>query len=105
MRPVFPDRALRMQAVKRRGFVGLAARPQDHLMRAGNRVDAIDLHETDAVDQRGQIGALAGAGRRFGQRVSIEKQRAGIGIGKVRKRGHGDMLAGGLRLASVMFSF
>ena len=49
------------------------------------RCEAVDLHETEAVDQRGEIGPRRQANRRFGQSVGVRKQAAGGGICKLRQ--------------------
>ena len=45
------------QAFQRLGPVAATPRPQDHVMRAGNGVDAVHLHKADTVDQGCQSGA------------------------------------------------
>ena len=55
--PVFEYCAVAfMQLLQCLGAVGLAAAPQDHVMRPGDGVDAVDLDKADAVDQRGKVG-------------------------------------------------
>ena len=54
-------------------------------MGARYRGDAVDLHETETVDQIGEIGPRRRADRRFGQSVGVRKQAAGSGICKLRQ--------------------
>ena len=76
--PVFPQGAVFLyQVVQRVGLVGLAARPQDHVVGAFDRVDAVNLDKADAVDQ-GRQGRAGGRTRwRFGQGVAVKEQAAG----------------------------
>jgi hypothetical protein len=54
---------------------GLPPRPQDHLVRAGNGIDAIHLHKADAVDQIMQRLSRGRAGRPLGQRMAVKEQK------------------------------
>lgn len=42
-----------------------------------HRVDAVDLHKTDAADQIGKRGSARGSGRGLGQGVPVQKQPSG----------------------------
>ena len=84
MRPVFKQGAVGLgQGFERGRAVALATRPQDHVVRAGDGVDAVNLHETDAGDETGQIGTLGWAGRGLGQRMFVQEKAAGKGVGKL----------------------
>ena len=81
MRPMFKQGAVAFQqGLEVFGLVGLAAGKQDHVMRALDRINAIDLHESDTADQGCKIGTFGGAGRGIAQRVAIQKDTPGYGI-------------------------
>ena len=65
----------------------MAAAEQNHVMRAGDGVDAVDLHKTDAVDEIGQRLPRGRTSRSLGQRVTVQKQAAGSGVGKQGQHG------------------
>ena len=94
MRPMFKKGAVGFQqGFEVFGFVGLAAGEQDHVMRALDSVDAVNLHKTEAVDQRGQIGTLGWASGGIGQGVPVQKNAPGCGVWKDGK-GHVTAVAG-----------
>ena len=68
--------------VKRGGAVALTAYVQDHVMGARDRVDTIELHEPQIVDQRCQVIAFAKPGRAGRQQMVVQKQAAGLGVGQ-----------------------
>ena len=49
-------------------------------MRAGDGVYAVDLHETDPLDQALQGLAAGGTGGYFRQRMTIQEDAAGAGV-------------------------
>ena len=50
---------------------------QDHVMGAGDRVDAVQLHKTQPVDQIQQVSPFGPTRRLFGQRMTVHEQRTG----------------------------
>jgi SsrA-binding protein len=54
----------------------LAARPQDQIMGTRQRVDAVDLHKPEVVDDALQIAPRARAAARPKQQVLVQKHRA-----------------------------
>ena len=91
MRPMLPQDAIHLQQrLKRVGAIGLATAPQDHVMRALNRVYAVHLNKADAVDQTGQNHAVNRASGGLGQRVAMQEQTAGKEVWQNHgsRRGH-----------------
>ena len=64
-------------------------------MGAFDGVDAVDLNKTQTAYQIGQRLARGGARRRLCQRVAVQEQTAGLGVGK----DHGVRLAAGMLCA------
>ena len=75
--PVFEERPVAVgQPAQVRRAVALLARPQDQVMGAGERVDAVELHETQVLyDVEKRVPARV-AGGRGGQQVTVEKDPA-----------------------------
>ena len=74
MSPVLKKRAVALiQPLKMRCAISRSARKQDHVMRAGDRVDAVELNKAEFFDQGGKISAFARACRRLAQSVTMQK--------------------------------
>ena len=54
--------------------VGLTPRPQDHVMRAFDSIDTVDLHEPQPVDQRQKVRAPGVSRRWFDQGMAVKKE-------------------------------
>ena len=66
--------------------IGLVAREENLVMRPLDRIDAVDLHEAEPLDQAEQAGPVQpGAGRRA-QPLQMQEQPAGLAVGN--QEGH-----------------
>ena len=85
MGPVLEDRPVPLvQKAQRLRPVGLPPRPEDHVVRPLDGVDAVDLDEAEPADQGQQVRAPRGAGRRFRQSVAIEEDAPGVAVADPR---------------------
>ena len=83
MRPVFPQAAILFQQSLERGrAIALPPCEQDHVMRPFHRIDAVDLHEPDPVNQGQKISPLGRPFGCLGQRMTMQEQTARGGIGQ-----------------------
>jgi hypothetical protein len=81
MCPMLPQAAVAFEKLlERRRAIRLSPRPQDHVMRPGNGVDAVDLNKADPLDQVMQGLPRGGAHRGLGQGVSVQEKTAGAGV-------------------------
>ena len=81
MGPMFEHRPVTMQQrVKGWRAVLLPARPQDQVMCAGERVDAVHLTKAKRPDDTRRIGAFPRPGLDVAQPMQVQKQPAGVGI-------------------------
>jgi hypothetical protein len=102
MRPMFKQRAVGFQqGFQGGGFVALATAEQDHVVRARHSVDAVDLHETDAVNESGEGRAAGWPRGRLGQSVAVQEQAAGGGV--CQKRQHVAGVAGPVKRSTATF--
>ena len=76
------------EPLQRRRAVVMASREQDQIMGACDGADAVDLDETQLVNQPCKVGPFARAGGRISQSMAVQKQATGKGIGEGLK-GHG----------------
>lgn len=83
VRPVFEQCLVRLiKTLQVLRTIPRAAREQDHVVRTGHGVDAVQLYEPKPVDQLMQITPSGSSRRLFGQRMPVEEQPSGLAIAK-----------------------